>query len=121
MPSLPLSHSLTRRSPQSDLNNNLSSGAIAGIVIGVVIFLILAILGIVYLSRHQSAKRHEESLRIQRERNANRTVRDRAGTLIHGEGDAGAHANGVRPKIGGMRIGESYYHETGSAEMEKRV
>lgn len=109
MPSLALVH----RSPQSDLNNKLSSGAIAGIVIGVVIFLILVIIGIICLSKHQSAKRHEESLRIQRERNVNKTVRDRAGTLVHAEGEVngGTGGQGARPKIGGMRIGESYYHE----------
>jgi len=101
---------------------NLSSGAIAGVVIGVVIFLILVIYGIIKLSHHQSAKRHELSLHIQRERNANKTVRDRAGTLIHAaEAQNGTENGAGRPKIGGMTIGQSYYHETDATEMEKRV
>jgi len=108
---------------RSDNNNknNLSSGAIAGIVIAVVIFLILVIAGIIYLSRHQSAKRHELSLQIQRERNANKTVRDRAGTLIHGDAEQDVNGRGGRPKVGGMTIGQSYYHETDGTEMEKKV
>jgi hypothetical protein len=99
---------------------NLSTGAIAGVSIAAVAFIILCITGIIYLSRHQSAARHAQSLHIQRERNTNKTVRDRAGTLVHGDeenGNAGGTGeregvNGnARPKIGGMRIGESYYHE----------
>jgi hypothetical protein len=106
MPSL----NLSPRSPQSDLSNTLSSGAITGIAIGSVAVVIVAVIGIIYLSRHQSAKRQQLSLHIQRQRNVNKTVRDRAGTLVHGE-EGGVNGKKARPKIGGMRIGESYYHE----------
>jgi len=101
---------------------NLSSGAIAGVVIGVVIFLILVIYGIIKLSHNQSAKRHEQSLHLQRERNANKTVRDRAGTLIHAEEAQNGTENGAgKPKVGGTIIGQSYYHETDGTELEKRI
>jgi hypothetical protein len=92
----------------------ISPGAITGVVIGSVIFLIIVITGIIYLSHHESAKRHAHSLHLQRERNANKTVRDRAGTLIHG--DEGTNTTGK-----GVMIGHSHYHETVPEVMEKRV
>lgn len=89
----------------------ISPGAIAGIVIAAVILLIGLIWFIIWLSGHEAAKRHEHSIRLQKERNANKTVRDRAGTLIH-ENEGGAK---------GTMIGHSHYHETDGTEMEKRV
>jgi hypothetical protein len=103
----------------------LSSGGIAGAVIGVAIFVVLVIVGIVWLSKREAAKRHEHSLHIQRERNANKTVRKRDGTLVHGDAEVDGDTGEPRPKIGGMHIGQSYYHETPSEtvrhEIEKRV